>query len=98
MSAEHGPVDHILTLQQSLAHYERMLSESHPMYIQNLHIDLLRAREKGDYAMFVLAVVTLLSVAPQVISGMCIFRDCSCTANSLNDCRSTHVERYHAPQ
>jgi magnesium transporter len=70
-SAECGSVDHILTLQQSLAHYERMLSESHPMYIQNLHFDLLRARAKGDYAMFVLAMVTVMVVPPSVVTGMC---------------------------
>lgn len=69
-------VDHLLTLQQSLAHYERMLSESHPMYLQNLHMDLLRARAKGDYAMFVLAVVTVIIVPPSVIIGRCD-HDCS---------------------
>ena len=62
-------VDHILTLQQSLAHYERMLSESHPMYLQNLHIDLLRARAKGDYEMFVLALVSVIVVPPSVVIG-----------------------------
>jgi magnesium transporter len=62
-------VDHILTLQQSLAHYELMLSESHPMYLQNLNFDLLRARAKGDYAMFVLALVTVMVVPPSVFIG-----------------------------
>ncbi|KAF8506659.1 hypothetical protein F5888DRAFT_1644306 [Russula emetica] len=61
--------DHILTLQQSLAHYERMLSESHPMYIQNLHFDLLSARAKGDFAMFVLALVSVMVVPPSVVVG-----------------------------
>jgi magnesium transporter len=71
MSTEYGSVDHILTLQQSLAHYERMLSESHPMYLQNLNMDLLRARSKRDYGMFVLAVVTVVVVPPSVVIGMC---------------------------
>ncbi len=70
-------VDHILTLQQSLAHYERMLSESHPMYLQNLHFDLLRARAKGDYAMFVLALVTVMVVPASVVVGTCTIYDCS---------------------
>jgi magnesium transporter len=61
--------DHILTLQQSLAHYERMLSESHPIYLQNLNFDLLRARAKGDFAMFILAVVTVMIVPPSVVVG-----------------------------
>jgi hypothetical protein len=46
-----------------------MLSESHPMYIQNLHFDLLRARAKGDFAMFILAVVTVMIVPPSVVVG-----------------------------
>jgi magnesium transporter len=83
VSAEYGSVDHILTLQQSLAHYERMLSESHPMYIQNLHFDLLRARAKGDYAMFVLSMVTVLVVPPSVITGMCTLYDCSFTSQVI---------------
>jgi magnesium transporter len=62
-------VDHILTLQQSLAHYGRMLSESHPMYLQNLYIDLLRARAKGDFAFFVLALVGMVNLPPLVLSG-----------------------------
>jgi magnesium transporter len=82
-SAECGSVDHILTLQQSLAHYERMLSESHPMYIQNLHFDLLRARAKGDYAMFVLAMVTVMVVPPSVVTGMCTLYNFSFTGQVI---------------
>jgi hypothetical protein len=46
-----------------------MLSESHPMYIQNLHFDLLSARAKGDFAMFVLALVSVMVVPPSVVVG-----------------------------
>jgi magnesium transporter len=62
-------VDHILALQQSLAHYERMLSESHPVYLQNLYIDLLHARAKTDFAMFVLTVIVVVDLPPQVVVG-----------------------------
>jgi magnesium transporter len=62
-------VDHILTLQQSLAHYERMLSESHPMYLQNLYIDLLRGRSKGDFALIILGVAGMMHLPPLVLSG-----------------------------
>jgi len=62
--------DHILTLQQSLAHYERMLSESHPMYLQNLNFDLIRARVRRDYVMFLLALVTVVVVPPSVLIGI----------------------------
>jgi hypothetical protein len=41
------------------------------MYLQNLHFDLLRARLKRDYTMFVLAVVTVVIVPPSVIIGTC---------------------------
>jgi magnesium transporter len=52
-------------------HYERMLSESHPMYLQNLRMDLLRARAKSDYAAFVLGVVAVVVLPPSVLIGMC---------------------------
>jgi magnesium transporter len=69
---EHRPVvDHLLTLQQSLVHYERMLSESHPTYLQNLRVDLIRARAKSDFAAFVLAIVSVIILPPGVIIGMC---------------------------
>ncbi|KAF8506661.1 hypothetical protein F5888DRAFT_1644324 [Russula emetica] len=61
--------DHILTLQQSLAHYERMLNKSHPMYIQNLHFELLRARTKLEFAMFVLALLTVMDLPPSMVVG-----------------------------
>jgi magnesium transporter len=78
-------VDHILTLQQSLAHYERMLSESHPMYLQNLNFDLLRARAKGEFAMFVLALVTVCVVPPSVIVGTYNLSLFVLPAKSMND-------------
>ncbi len=52
-------------------HHERMLSESHPMYLQNLRIDLLRARGKTDYAAFVLGIVAVVVLPPNVLIGMC---------------------------
>ncbi len=62
-------VDHILTLQQFLAHYDRMLSESHPMCLHDLSFDLLCAHAKGDFTMFVLALVTVMVVLPSVVIG-----------------------------
>ena len=91
-------VDHILTLQQSLAHYERMLSESHPMYLQNLHFDLLRARAKGDFAMFVLAMVTMMVVPPSVVIGTYDLGLFVLRAKSINDCRNRLDERPFTPQ
>ncbi len=70
-------VDHILTLQQSLAHYERMLSESHPMYLRNLHLDLLRVRAKVEYGTFLLTLVAVMVVPPLVVIGTCTIYHCS---------------------
>lgn len=47
-----------------------MLSQSHPTYIQNLNVNFLHARAKGDQAAFALAVVTMLMVPPLVPIGM----------------------------
>ncbi len=52
------------------AHYEWMLSKSHPMYLQNLSFDLLHVCAKGDFTMFVLILVTVIVVPPSVIIGM----------------------------
>jgi magnesium transporter len=52
-------------------HYERMLSESHPMYLQNLRIDLVHARAKTDHAAFVLSIVAVVILPPSVLIGMC---------------------------
>jgi hypothetical protein len=77
-----------------------MLSESHPLYLQNLHIDLVRARIKREFTMFVLALVTVVAVPPLVIVGMCILHNCSWTSQviELNDHRNSLDERYRAPQ
>jgi magnesium transporter len=64
-------VDHILTLQQSLAHYERMLSESHPMYIQNLHFDLLNSGAGNKTSMFMLEAIGVMLLTPTLFTGMC---------------------------
>jgi magnesium transporter len=62
--------DHILSLQQSLAHYERMLSQSHPIYLQNLRVDFFRARAKADYAGFMFTIVNMLVVLAEAPIGM----------------------------
>ncbi|KAI0003718.1 hypothetical protein BJV74DRAFT_811126 [Russula compacta] len=63
--------DHILTLQQSLAHYERMLSESHSMYLQNLRVDFLRTRAKKDFAEIIFTSIAVgFVVLPEALVGM----------------------------
>ena len=63
-------VDHILTLQQSLAHYERMLSQLQPTYLNNLRVALSLGRSSGDKAIFILTFVSMAVLPPQIIIGM----------------------------
>ncbi|KAI9509070.1 hypothetical protein F5148DRAFT_978857 [Russula earlei] len=61
--------DHILTLQQSLEHYERMLRQSHPMYLQSLRIDFLRVNANNSYKALMFALVTVVVLPPNMVTG-----------------------------
>jgi magnesium transporter len=52
-------IDHILTLQQSLAHYERMLSHSHPAYLSHIRVSLAQAKAGMDHKLFMLTVLAV---------------------------------------
>ncbi len=54
------------------------------MYIQNLHFDLSRARALGDFAMLVLATVSVMIVPASVFIGMCTLCGYSST-NQANE-------------
>ncbi len=62
-------LDHILSLQHSLAHYERMLSQSHPAYLVQLRTNLARARSGSDAAILYLTIVTIGVLCLQVLFG-----------------------------
>lgn len=62
-------VDHIITLQQSLAHYERMLSQSHPTFLSQLRFSVDRAKSDSDKAITFLTVVSLGVVCVQTLIG-----------------------------
>lgn len=62
--------DHILTLQHALAHYERMLSESHPTYLSQLRTDIATARSGMDIAFLYLTIVSIGVLCIQVPIGM----------------------------
>jgi len=62
--------DHILTLQQSLAHYERMLSHSHPTYLSHLRVSLSQAKGGMDKALLMLSVISVSVVAMQLLTGI----------------------------
>lgn len=62
-------LDHIITMQQSLAHYERILSHSHPAYISHLRYSLSEAKGGMDKAILALSLVTICFLATQVVTS-----------------------------
>jgi len=63
-------LDHIISLHQSLEHYDKMLSHSHPAYQEHLGLSLLRAKCAIDRRLIPLSVIGLLILAFQIIVGM----------------------------
>ncbi|KAH7916403.1 hypothetical protein BJ138DRAFT_1139654, partial [Hygrophoropsis aurantiaca] len=62
--------DHILTLQQSLTHYERTLSDSHPAYLFQLRMNVARTKSGTDRAVMILTIVSLGVVLIQALIGI----------------------------
>lgn len=52
-------LDHILSLQQALAHYEWMLAQSHPLYLTQLQIHAVKTKSGRSTAAIVLSVVSV---------------------------------------
>ncbi|TFK77137.1 hypothetical protein BDN72DRAFT_29453 [Pluteus cervinus] len=62
--------DHIWTLQHSLLHYERMLSQSHPTYLIQLRTDVAIARSGADIAVFLLTIIAISVLCIQTLVGL----------------------------
>ncbi|KAH9950389.1 hypothetical protein B0H21DRAFT_723239 [Amylocystis lapponica] len=62
--------DHIITLQQSLAHYERVLSQSHPTYLSHLRLTVSKAQAGTDRAFVTLSTVSLGVLCVQTLIGL----------------------------
>jgi magnesium transporter len=62
--------DHILTLQHALAHYERMLSQSHPTYLLQLRVTVMTAKSGQDKAIMLLTIVSMAVLCNLVMIGM----------------------------
>lgn len=62
--------DHIIFLQQSLAHYERILGHSHPAYISHLRISFSQARGGVDKAIVGLTAVSVMVLCMQGVIGV----------------------------
>lgn len=63
--------DHILTLQHSLVHIERMLSQSHLSYLVQLRSTAATTQGGQDTAVMILSVVTLGVACVQTLIGVC---------------------------
>lgn len=64
--------DHILTLQHSLAHYERMLSQSHPTYLSQLRVSVGEAKSGQDKAIMLLTIVSMAVLCNQAMIGVSV--------------------------
>lgn len=69
-----GWVDHILALQQSLAHYERLLGQSHPAYLTQLRFSVSSAKSGSDKAVVQLTTISLGVLCVQTLIGTSGFR------------------------
>lgn len=63
-------LDHIISLHQSLVHYERLLSHSHPTYLSHLRFSLSSTKGGIDEALVILALVSILVVCSQIVVGL----------------------------
>lgn len=61
--------DHILTLQHSFIHYERMLSELGPTYISQLHAEISTTKNKCDVNLLYLTTVATCCATSGIIIG-----------------------------
>lgn len=62
-------VDHILTLQHSLNHYERMLSQSHPAYLSQLRTIFATSKSGTDKSLVYLTSVSIAVLCVQLVLG-----------------------------
>ncbi|KAK2461945.1 hypothetical protein APHAL10511_006408 [Amanita phalloides] len=62
--------DHIYTLQHSLAHYERILSQLHPIYLLQLRTDFALAKSGESMALFYLTAITVAALCIQSYVGI----------------------------
>ncbi|THH01829.1 hypothetical protein EW026_g954 [Hermanssonia centrifuga] len=61
--------DHILTLQQSLAHYERMLNQSHPTYLTQLRLSASKSKSGSDKSIMILSIISIGVLCVQGVIG-----------------------------
>ncbi|KAF8310993.1 hypothetical protein DL93DRAFT_2140147 [Clavulina sp. PMI_390] len=62
--------DHILTMQHSLAYYERVLAHAHPAYLSFLSVSLSQARAGSDRAVLWMSIISIGVVCIQFTIGL----------------------------
>nr|GAT44159.1 predicted protein [Mycena chlorophos] len=62
--------DHIITLESSLGHYERMLSQSHPLYISQVRTGVSITKGGTDKALLYLTSVSMCVLCIQTFQGI----------------------------
>ncbi|CDO71624.1 hypothetical protein BN946_scf184911.g94 [Trametes cinnabarina] len=62
--------DHIITLQQALAHYERMLNQSHPAYLSQLRLLGSKSKSSSDKAIVSLTAISMGVLFMQTLLGL----------------------------
>ncbi|KAI0639473.1 hypothetical protein C8Q77DRAFT_1214024 [Trametes polyzona] len=78
--------DHIITLQQSLAHYERMLNQSHPTHLSQLRVSVNKAKAGSDKAIVSLTVISLGVLCVQTLLALASM-NCEVPADPLDSNR-----------
>lgn len=71
-----------MTFQQSLAYYERMLSQSQPAYLSQLRVSQSLSKGGTDTAILSLTTVSMVVLCIQLVLGesgwLCCYCICSC--------------------
>lgn len=62
-------LDHILTLQHSLNYYERMLSESHPIYLSQLRTNFVMSQSEASKNLVFLTSGSMAVLCMQALLG-----------------------------
>ncbi|KAJ7783743.1 hypothetical protein DFH07DRAFT_935292 [Mycena maculata] len=62
--------DHILTLENALGYYERMLSQSHPLYISHVRTTVSMTKGDTDKALMFLSILSIAVLCIQTLIGL----------------------------
>ena len=72
--------DHIFTLQHSLNHIDRVLSESHPSYLSSLRTTVARSKGNTDKGLLGLTTVSIAVLCCQSTIGRQLHLNTPCSS------------------